>query len=317
MRKWRETVDLSHFHRIREQLARASIALSAYNLSFKDHFSDAEIERGFEMAAALGAPVITSSSNIKTVSRVAAAAYGTRCSSACTIIRTSKPNEFASRKSLEDALKASPFIAVNLDIGHFTAANEDAVTFLQQHHERIVTLHIKDRKRDQGPLVPLAKATRRLQRCWPCCSRTAGRSPRTSNTNTRAAIPCRRSAGASTIAERPWAYNPRMIRPFARSGQRPFDSLRSLSLPLTGATLNAQAPMLTAAEKAAGWKLLFDGKSLAGWRGYKTETPPTGWRAENGVLIRDGEGGDLMTAEQYGDFEMRFDWQSRRAATAE
>ncbi len=67
--------------------------------------------------------------------------------------------------------------------------------------------------------------------------------------------------------------------------------------------------MLTAAEKAEGWKLMFDGKSLAGWRGYKTETPPTGWRAENGVLIRDGEGGDLMTAEQYGDFEMRFDWK--------
>ena len=67
--------------------------------------------------------------------------------------------------------------------------------------------------------------------------------------------------------------------------------------------------MLTAAEKAAGWKLMFDGKSLAGWRGYKTETPPAGWRAVNGVLIRDGEGGDLMTAEQYGDFEMRFDWK--------
>jgi len=71
----------------------------------------------------------------------------------------------------------------------------------------------------------------------------------------------------------------------------------------------AQPPMLTAAEKAEGWKLLFDGKSLAGWRGYKTEAPPTGWRADNGVLIRDGEGGDLMTAEQYGDFEMRFDWK--------
>ncbi len=78
---------------------------------------------------------------------------------------------------------------------------------------------------------------------------------------------------------------------------------------LLGATLHAQAPTLTAAEKAAGWKLLFDGKSLAGWRSYKTETPPTGWRAENGELIRDGEGGDLMTAEQYGDFEMRFDWK--------
>ncbi len=76
-----------------------------------------------------------------------------------------------------------------------------------------------------------------------------------------------------------------------------------------GTIVNAQTPMLTASENAAGWKLLFDGKSLAGWRGYKTETVPTGWRAENGVLIRDGNGGDLMTAEQYGDFEMRFDWK--------
>ena len=44
-----------------------------------------------------------------------------------------------------------------------------------------------------------------------------------------------------------------------------------------GTVVNAQMPMLTAAEKADGWKLMFDGKSLAGWRGYKTETPPTGW----------------------------------------
>ena len=157
LRKWRETVDLSHFHRIREQLARASIALSAYNLSFKDHFSDAEIERGFEMAAALGAPLITSSSNVKTVSRVAAAAVRHKMLVGMHNHSDIKPNEFASRQSLEAALKASPFIAVNLDVGHFTAANEDAVAFLKQHHERIVTLHIKDRKRDQGALVPFGE----------------------------------------------------------------------------------------------------------------------------------------------------------------
>jgi hypothetical protein len=75
-------------------------------------------------------------------------------------------------------------------------------------------------------------------------------------------------------------------------------------------SMSAQSPAsLTAAEKAAGWKLLFDGTSLAGWKGYKTDTVPTGWTVANGVLTRSGAGGDLMTAEQYGDFEMRFEWK--------
>ncbi len=97
---------------------------------------------------------------------------------------------------------------------------------------------------------------------------------------------------------------------------RPFDSLRSHRAGLLcaavftlGAIVNTQTPMLTAEEKAAGWKLLFDGKSLAGWRSYKTEAAPTGWTAADGVLTRTGAGGDLMTVEQYGDFEMRFDWK--------
>jgi hypothetical protein len=85
--------------------------------------------------------------------------------------------------------------------------------------------------------------------------------------------------------------------------------LAFIALIALGTVVNAQVPILTTAEKADGWKLLFDGKSLAGWRGYKTEAPPAGWRAEHGVLIRDGEGGDLMTADQYGDFEMRFEWK--------
>lgn len=71
----------------------------------------------------------------------------------------------------------------------------------------------------------------------------------------------------------------------------------------------AQQPMLTAAEKADGWTLMFDGTSLNGWRGYKTEKPSGGWRADNGTLVRLGGGGDLMTVEQYGDFDMRFEWK--------
>ena len=153
LRRWRETVPLDHFHRIREQLTKASIALSGYNISITDTFSDAELERAFDMTAALGAPLITSSSNIATVARIAPAAERRKVVVAMHNHSRIDPNEFATAKSLTDAMAKSRFIRVNLDIGHFTATNEDAVAFLKQHHDRIVTLHIKDRKRDQGPNV--------------------------------------------------------------------------------------------------------------------------------------------------------------------
>ena len=153
LRRWRETVSLDVFHGVRDQLAKASIALSAYNISITDSFSAAEIERAFDMAAALGAPVITSSSNVKTVERIAPVAAKRKVTVAMHNHSRIDPNEFATAKSLTDAMAKNQFIATNLDIGHFTATNEDAVAFIKQHHDRIVTLHLKDRKRDQGPNV--------------------------------------------------------------------------------------------------------------------------------------------------------------------
>jgi hypothetical protein len=72
---------------------------------------------------------------------------------------------------------------------------------------------------------------------------------------------------------------------------------------------NGAANTLTAAEKAAGWKLLFDGKTVSGWRGFKTPTPPAGWKAIDGTLARAEGGGDLMTVNQYGDFELQLQWK--------
>ena len=154
-RAWRETVSLDVFHRVRDQFAKAKIALLAYNISIQDTFSDAELERSFEMTRALGAPLITSSSNIKTVARIAPAAERNKMLVGMHNHSRIDPNEFATAASLANALKQGKYIAVNLDVGHFTATNEDAVAFLKEHHARIVTLHIKDRKRDQGDLVPI------------------------------------------------------------------------------------------------------------------------------------------------------------------
>ena len=81
------------------------------------------------------------------------------------------------------------------------------------------------------------------------------------------------------------------------------------SLALAMSPLEQPAVPLTAAEKADGWKLLFDGQSLSGWRSYKAPTPPAGWQAVNGELVRDGDGGDLMTVEEFNDFELRLEWK--------
>lgn len=54
MRQWRETVDLQHFRDIRKKLDDAGIELWAFNYSFRDDYSDKEVERGFEFAKALG-----------------------------------------------------------------------------------------------------------------------------------------------------------------------------------------------------------------------------------------------------------------------
>jgi hypothetical protein len=72
---------------------------------------------------------------------------------------------------------------------------------------------------------------------------------------------------------------------------------------------------LTDAEKAAGWKLLFDGKSTAGWRGFRQEEMPVGkdgkpgWAAVDGCLVRVGPGGDIITDEEFDDFELSIEWR--------
>jgi hypothetical protein len=71
-----------------------------------------------------------------------------------------------------------------------------------------------------------------------------------------------------------------------------------------------QAPQpLTDAERATGWRLLFDGRSTAGWRGYKQETMPAGWSVVDGALTRVGQGGDIITTEQFGSFELMLEWK--------
>jgi hypothetical protein len=83
--------------------------------------------------------------------------------------------------------------------------------------------------------------------------------------------------------------------------------------------LNAsQANSLSDQEKQAGWKMLFDGKSVDRWRGYKMSTMPRGWEVIDGVLVRvsggpggkgAGGGDDIITRDQYDNFELILEWK--------
>jgi hypothetical protein len=67
---------------------------------------------------------------------------------------------------------------------------------------------------------------------------------------------------------------------------------------------------LTAAEKQAGWQLLFDGKTFSGWRGYLNK-PIAGWDVQDGTLhaIAKTRGVELITEKKYHDFELTWEWK--------
>ena len=92
-----------------------------------------------------------------------------------------------------------------------------------------------------------------------------------------------------------------------------------LLLSLLQSTPNTLSP----AERAAGWHLLFDGRTLHGWRGVGYDTVPTAhWVVVDGTIkkvatgnvprVADGRplvGGDLMTVDSFVDFELSFEWK--------
>jgi hypothetical protein len=88
--------------------------------------------------------------------------------------------------------------------------------------------------------------------------------------------------------------------------------------------LDPPANTLSAEEKAAGWKLLWDGKTTDGWRGAKSDSfPAKGWEIKNGVLTvlasggaESAAGGDIITRDRYSDFELKLDFKMTPAANS-
>jgi hypothetical protein len=118
MRQWRLNTPMSYWQGIRKRFDAAGIELIGYSLTLADDFTDEEMDRLHNHTL------------------------------------VNDPNEIASIESLHRVMDMSPFFKVNLDIGHFTAANLNAVEYIQKHHRQITYLHLKDRRRNEGPNAP-------------------------------------------------------------------------------------------------------------------------------------------------------------------
>jgi sugar phosphate isomerase/epimerase len=264
------------FNDIRARCAAAGIALTAYNISFRDDFTDEEIVRGFEMARALGVDVITASSNVTTSRRLdpIARRFGIRVG--FHNHSAERPNEFRSPDDFRRALEGtSDLMAINLDIGHFTAANFDPVAFLDEHHDRIVSIHVKDRKRDDGANVAFG----------------------TGDTAIRDVLLRLRDRGWAIPANVEYEYDGKDTIAEVR---RCLEYCREV---LDGS-------------QSRGWQMLFDGTSMQAWRGYKSDALPAGWGVADGVLSKDGAVPDIISREQFGDFELELDWRIGEAGNS-
>ena len=76
---------------------------------------------------------------------------------------------------------------------------------------------------------------------------------------------------------------------------------------------SARHNVLTEAEKAEGWQLLFDGETLNGWRDYNGDSLTAPWFVENGTIQAKGEGADehgyIVTERLFENFELVWDWK--------
>lgn len=147
--KWREGTNPETWKAVRKQFDDAGIDLKILCYNLNANMKDDEIDYSFRMAQALGVSAISCSTTVTMAKRVAPfadkyklmwAGHGHD--------NVADPEQFAKPETFEKIMSFSPYIGVNLDIGHFTAAGYDPIPFIKEHHAKITNLHLKDRNRD-------------------------------------------------------------------------------------------------------------------------------------------------------------------------
>jgi 3-keto-disaccharide hydrolase len=84
--------------------------------------------------------------------------------------------------------------------------------------------------------------------------------------------------------------------------------MRTRLVSAAAVALATALPAMTAG-KDDGWRSLFDGKTTAGWRGFRQARMPDGWQVVDGALTRVARATDIVTVDEFGDFELTLEWK--------
>ena len=156
LREWRlSPAALDRAREVRKTFQDAGLNLFSMSNTFADDVTDAEIDAMFRQMRELGIGLFqTNQTRVSMGPRLVPFVEMYKIRPAFhTHAEVSDPNEIASVESLQRLMNMSTEFRICLDIGHFTAGNNDPVAYLREHHERITHIHVKDRKRNGGPNV--------------------------------------------------------------------------------------------------------------------------------------------------------------------
>ncbi|MGV6944034.1 sugar phosphate isomerase/epimerase family protein [Sphingobacterium kyonggiense] len=164
LKNWSKKLDLRSINQLYNRFNAAGIYIHSYNGSFSKSDDDDQIFQVFEIAKQLKTSIITTSAKYDQLLRIKSIVLQNHFLIASHNHSIQKDeNYIASGASLIRATEINPnHFKINLDIGHMTAANEDCLSFIRKNHARICSLHLRDRKKDQGPVLSFGKGDTKI-----------------------------------------------------------------------------------------------------------------------------------------------------------
>ena len=150
MTQWRATVSMDRFKAMRKLYNDAGVSIYGFKLGLNLDSPDSEYEYAFNVCEALGANQLTMElPNSATSKRIGAYAAKRK------IWVGYHAHTQAHLTFWDEAFSQSPYNGANIDIGHYTAGKSGSpMPFMEKHHARITSMHLKDRKLNEGPNVP-------------------------------------------------------------------------------------------------------------------------------------------------------------------